>query len=450
MYKAFALFTIFALMAATPESMPAPTPSLADAKAIVASDVANGAFLTPSAQIAIVRGGRIASLEAYGLAAPGVPASNGTSYRIASITKMVTAVAVMQLVERGRLRLNDRLSHILPWVPHGSAVTIAELLAHSSGIPDVVDVVAHQELTRRVTPRDVVWSAVRKPLLFAPGTSVAYSNTEYSLLGLVVERVSSSSLAVYENENIFGPANMVQTSPDVAAPGTSLARGNRTPGDDDFAFDPSWFFGSGDLVSTAADVARFDIALMNGRLLRPATLDRMRGHELQATGFGLGLLQMRFADTLLIGHTGGLPGFGGATMLDPKTGTAVVALGNNESFDWEGAMIPLFTALYPQSVRYRPDPPGSANAETARLTAFVLGLQHGVVDRSTLSKELNAALDAKTLAMTAREFSSYGSLQRLVPVLRHAPHELAYDALFDRACYPLYFTIGPSRKIASY
>jgi D-alanyl-D-alanine carboxypeptidase len=449
MHKFLAILAIVALVGAAPATCPTSSSGLDGAFAIVGKDVADGAFLAPSAQIAIVRSGKVTAFRSYGFAAPGLAASENTSYRIASITKMVTAVAVMQLVERGQVRLGDRLARFLPWFPHANDITIVELLAHASGIPDFVDVVSHKSFSRHVTPREVALSVARKPLLFKPGTSAAYSNTEYTLLGLVVERVTGSSLDDYEKQHIYAPAGMTQTAQDVTAGGTVLARGTPAP-DDDFAFDPSWFFGSGDLVSTAADLARFDIALMDGRLIRRSTLARMSGAELQLTGYGLGLLHMRFAGTMLIGHTGGLPGFGGANMIAPKDGVAVVALGNSQAFDWESAMIPMFTALYPQSLREPANRSAVSPETTARFVTFIKNLQRGVVDRTTLSKDFNAALDTKTVTAVAKELSSYGSLHRLAFVSRHDDGRAEYDGLFDHACYPFDFTLDAQGKIATY
>jgi CubicO group peptidase (beta-lactamase class C family) len=270
------------------------------------------------------------------------------------------------------------------------------------------------------------------------------------LLGLAIERATGSTLDAYEREYIFAPAGMTHTSADTPVTGLPLAKGTRVPGDDGFAFDPSWFFGSGDLVSTADDLARFDIALTNGRLLRRASLERMSSGELQRTGYGLGLLQMRFAGTTLVGHSGGLPGFGGANMVSLSDGTAIVALGNSEGFDWQSTMIPLLTALYPQSLRERPARPVVSAKTAALLTGFVAGLQRGSIDRNELSKDFSAALDAPTLAAVAKEFSSYGSFRRLVFVARGHDGVLQYDGIFEHACYPFNFTIAPDGKLATY
>jgi CubicO group peptidase (beta-lactamase class C family) len=414
-----------------------------NAQALVAEDVRSGALGTPGAAIAVVQGGKITNLQFLGAAdaARGRSVSATTAYRIASITKMFTAVSIMQLVERNRLRLGDRLDRYLPWAPHAGEVTIEELLTHSSGIPDFWDLAVSRHWTDRpVNPRQVVETISHRPLAFKPGSSSAYSNTEYTLLGLVVERISGLPLGAYEQAHIFAPAHMQQTAQNRAAPGTTLAVPS---GSDLVAFDPSWWYGSGDLVSTAADLARFDIALFDGTLVAPKTFDQMQRVGMKDYGHGLGLDSIRFSNKALFGRPGGIPGYGSVDMFVPRDRNAVIALGGGD-FDWGGVLVPLFTQLYPASLDERGDTSSAPPHKSSLIESFTAGLQKGRITRSVLSPQLNELFTAPVLHQVAQQFTSFGALRRLVFIKRDPNGAYEYDEIFDHACYP--WTFGFDRR----
>jgi CubicO group peptidase (beta-lactamase class C family) len=413
------------------------------AQTVVADDVRSGALGTPGAAIAVVQGGKVTTLQFLGAAdaARGRPVSATSAYRIASITKMFTAVSIMQLIERGRLHLDDRLDRYLPWAPHSGDVTIEQLLTHSSGIPDFWDLaVARHWTARAVTPREIVETISHRPLAFKPGSSSAYSNTEYTLLGLVVERVSAMPLSAYEKAHIFVPAHMMQTAQGRAAPGTTLAAPS---GSDLTAFDPSWWYGSGDLVSTAADLARFDIALFEGTIVTPKTFEQMQRVGMVQYGHGLGLDSIRFSSKTLFGRPGGIPGYGSIDMFVPADRNAVVALGGGD-FDWGGVLVPLFTQLYPTSLEERGDTTPVPSRYSSVIENFTAGLQKGQITRSVLSPQLNELFTAPVLHQVAQQFTSFGALRRLVFIKRDRNGGYEYDELFDYACYP--WTFGFDRR----
>ena len=168
------------------------------------------------------------------------------------------------------------------------------------------------------TPVQIINEAMKFPPGAAPGTRFSYSNTNYVLLGLIVERISGIPLHAYYRKYIFRPAGMSETfagtvpSRSPVATGYLLSDGGtapQTPGD------VSWYYGCGDALSTAADMARFDIALMNGRLVRASTLSAMTASAQpsddlgRGTRYGLGFTIFPFDDLVSVGHHGGLPGF---------------------------------------------------------------------------------------------------------------------------------------------
>ena len=210
-----------------------------------------------------------------------------TAFRLASVTKQFTATAVMLLVRDGKLRYEDALTDLVPSFPaYGMGITIRHLLTHTSGLPDYEDLMAAAE-----QGRPPIWSAVRqihddevlallrgaKQGRFAPGTSWAYSNSGYVLLGLIVARVSGKPFGAFLHERVFAPLRMERTLAyergrnEVA----SRALGHTREADAFRQTDQSSTsatLGDGGVYSTLRDLARWDEALHAGTLLSPGAM----------------------------------------------------------------------------------------------------------------------------------------------------------------------------------
>ena len=219
----------------------------------------------------------------------GRPFRSRDRIRIGSVTKSFTAVVALQLVGEGRLRLNDTVGELLPGVlPAADRVTLRQLLNHTSGVPDdlgpILEGVFGGDPLRIWRPRELVGLVRDKDLLFAPGTRWAYSNTEYVLAGLMIERATGRRLGRELERRIVRPLRLRDTSFPVrgarlgrdAARGYSLDVGPQGPIDgplrDVTRYSPSFAWASGNGVSTVRDVARFYRGLLRGRLLSPRLL----------------------------------------------------------------------------------------------------------------------------------------------------------------------------------
>jgi D-alanyl-D-alanine carboxypeptidase len=422
----------------------------------------------PAVSVAIVEGARIVYARAGGLedVAGKRAASTQTRFRIASVTKMFTAVSVMQLVEAGKIKLDDQLAAYLPDAPHAREVTIRQLLMHTSGIPNYGDAAfASGSVRTATTPAAIVASMAEKPLGFAPGTRYDYSNTGYVLLGMTIEKVSGSALAAYEREHIFAPAGMQDTTVGEPPAGAGTATGymdaKATPAQ---SFDASWLYASGDIVSTASDVARFDVALMNGVLMRPQTFAMMRAHPVATdeptAKYGLGLTEFPLAELTFIGHHGGVPGFEVDNELLPDQKFAIVVFGN--AFDFSTAKLngPVLAALFPQtSARAVAEQKkaaltvaaGEDPAITERFRVFFSALQRGRVDRAVVTSEMNAQLTAESLGGVAQQLAPLGTLEKLI-FQSKAEQGLGtvfhYTGVFSKQTSPMTFSLDKSGKIA--
>ena len=264
-------------------SVPALSQTLSDTQ--VASRVE--AYLKPFGEtgnligtVLVARGGRILFEQSYGMANEErkVPNSSKTRYRIASVSKPFTATAVLQLQERGRVSVSDPVSRFLPDFPNGKRITLDNLLAHTSGIPDINDLPDYDTWAR--SPHDLRQIVARfagLPLEFQPGAETRYSNSNYALLALIVEKVSGESYGSYLRQHVFGPAGMRDGGADEerSRPIPSLAFSYTPAGiagyDKAPQLDWSNKTGSGSLYATADDLYRFDRALKTDTLLESAT-----------------------------------------------------------------------------------------------------------------------------------------------------------------------------------
>jgi len=163
---------------------------------------------TPGASVAVLSHGNVIFKKAYGFANVdrSTPASPGTNYRLASVTKQFTATAVLMLIDRGKLKLDSRLTEVLPGVPtYARGITIRHLLTHTSGLVDFEDLIPDSQ-TVQVLDKDVLMLLSRiDSVYFPPGAKYRYSNSGYALLALAVEAVSGQSFAKFLKQQIFEP-----------------------------------------------------------------------------------------------------------------------------------------------------------------------------------------------------------------------------------------------------
>jgi CubicO group peptidase (beta-lactamase class C family) len=233
----------------------------------------------PGASLLVIRDGEPLVRRGYGLASmeEGVAATPRTNYRLASVTKQFTAAAILLLVEEGRVRLDDRARTWLPTLPPATdAITIRHLLTHTSGFIDYEDVIP-PSMTAQLHDADVLSILESQDrTYFAPGTSYRYSNSAYALLALVVGKASERTFATFLRERIFLPLGMNET---VAYEEGISAVAHRAFG---YSDEHGWrrtdqsqtsaVLGDGGIYSSIDDLAKWDAALYDERLLKKESL----------------------------------------------------------------------------------------------------------------------------------------------------------------------------------
>jgi CubicO group peptidase (beta-lactamase class C family) len=297
----------------------------------------------PGATIIVTYGGRTMFRQAYGLAdvAAKTPMTPETVLRIASVTKQFTAVAVLMLEEEGRLALTDDVTKHLPGYPaSGRKVTIEHLLTHTSGIPNYTALPdARAVRLRDMTVQQMIDRFKDLPLEFEPGSRFAYSNSGYFLLGAIIEKVSGQPFATFLERRIFLPLGMQDTAyegherrPAPHATGYSGGPGGFVAAERNSMTQP---YAAGGLVSTVDDLARWDAAIADGKLLKAATWQRaFTPYALttgKSAGYGYGWGINELLGQPAVSHSGGIDGFSSHAMFLPRQRLFVAVLQNADS-----------------------------------------------------------------------------------------------------------------------
>ena len=246
-----------------------------------------------SGTILVAKDGEVLISNSYGMAnyEHNVANTAQTKFRIASMTKQFTALAVMQLCEKGLLDIDDKLSKFISGFPQGDDITIHQLLIHTSGILDFLYTTEYQEIkTIRTSLADIIEIIKNKPLEFSPGEKTEYSNSGYVILGYIIEKVSGSSYEDFLQENILDPLEMENTCCSDyneiimnRASGYSLGHDGIINAD---YTDMSFADGSGWLYSTAKDLYLWDRALYTEKILGKKYMEKIFTPYKEKKGYG--------------------------------------------------------------------------------------------------------------------------------------------------------------------
>jgi CubicO group peptidase (beta-lactamase class C family) len=276
--------------------------------------------------LAIAKDGKVLYTRAIGYSqineAEKKPLTTANRFRIGSITKMYTATMILQLVEEGKLNLTDTLDKFFPQIPNARKITIAQILAHRSGIPNSRPTTSK---TNAVTKDEVLALISKATPGFEPGTKYSYSNSGYFILGLIVEKLAAKSYAEALDERIASRIGLKDT---YAATGDIDVNKNETHAY--FHVGGDWkqmaemhssiLFGGGQIVSTPNDMAKFIHDLFELKLISQESLNQMKTMR---DGDGLGMTTFTFAGKTFYGETGGGDNRGAWLAYEPEEKLAV-------------------------------------------------------------------------------------------------------------------------------
>jgi D-alanyl-D-alanine carboxypeptidase len=419
----------------------------------------------PGLALAVVRDGRVVKERGYGLANVElrVPATPATVFEIGSVTKQMTAAAVMLLVEEGRVALDDPLSKYLPDTPEGwGHVTVRHLLTHTSGLRNYTGLTGF-ELTERLTRDEFIKRLAPHPLAFRPGDQHSYGNTNYSLLGYVVEAASGQGYWQFVSARLFGPLGMRATTdrdPRRLVPNRASGYewdGREWVGRD---YDLTDVFSAGAVVSTVGDLVRWEAAFAGGRVLRPASLEQVwtpvRLNSGQTHPYGFGWYVETLRGRRVMRHTGHTAGFSASLARYPDDKLTVIVLTNLGTLGAGGRVGLGVAKLYAPTLSLRSlRPQADPDPQAARMVAAALrGLLSAQPDPTHFTPERLKALSTDAARETWRQLASAGPLGALefagaeAPEAQSATRVVRYRAALGERLLLVRFGLTTDGRVA--
>ncbi len=358
---------------------------------------------TPSASVAVVVHGRVEYAQAYGDARldPKMPAIPDMRYAIGSISKQFAAATTLLLQQDGKLSLDDPISKWLPDLTRANDVTVREILSHTSGYQDFwpQDYLPPM-MSKPMPPQEILDRWAKKPLDFEPGTRWQYSNTNFVIVALIVEKITGESFYKFLHDNILKPlglssaVNFDEGKLTAEDPTGYMAYGlgPLRPAPEEGA---GWMAGAGELAMTAGDLAKWDVSLIKQSLLSPESYHDLETEVLLKNGvgthYGLGVSVNMMDGHRMISHSGEVSGFTAYNMVFPDDSAAVVVLTNQDASSAPGAIANRISRLLFTT----------QDSETAMRTQqareIFSGLQNGTIDRSLFTSNANAYFDDQAM-----------------------------------------------------
>lgn len=298
----------------------------------------------PGATVIVSQRGVILFRKAYGLANTGtnMPLRPELPLRVGSVTKQFTAAAIMLLAEQGKLSVSEEIGKYFTEYPeHGRHVTIEHLLTHTSGIRNYTELPQFGTvMTKDVSADEGIAFFKDVPPQFQPGQRFSYSNSNYFLLGAIIEKVSGMSYPDFMQQQIFQPLQMRSTEIENAHSPLSPVIGysqDRKGISSAPYYSMSWPFAAGALRTSVDDLVRWDSAIRTGMLLRRESWDRIAAdHTLNGgshTGYGYGWFIRKVGGSNALEHGGDIGGFSADTWRFPKEELFVAVLANSDAHD---------------------------------------------------------------------------------------------------------------------
>jgi CubicO group peptidase (beta-lactamase class C family) len=258
-----------------------------------------------------------------------IPATIQTHYRIGSITKVFTSVMIFQLIEEGKLQLTTPLSKFFPDLPNADKITIANLLSHSSGLHNFTNDSSYiTMMERKVTEAEMLAKFKKQPSDFEPGNKTEYSNTNFVLLGYIVEKLDKNTYAIALKNRILNKIDLKDTYY-----GDKINQARQEA--QSYKWEDGWKpatetdmsipGGAGAVVSTPTDLTHFMDALFTGKLVSDSSLVHMKTIK---GGFGMDLMVFPFYEQTGYGHSGGIDGFASIAIYFPEKKMAFAYIAN--------------------------------------------------------------------------------------------------------------------------
>jgi D-alanyl-D-alanine carboxypeptidase len=376
--------------------------------------------------LAIVRDGKVVLAKGYGkrLVEQGTPVEPDTPFAIGSVTKQFICACVLLLAEDGKLAVEDKVVKYEPSLSRAGDISLHDLMTHISGYPDFYPLdFVDRRLVKPVRADALLAEYAGANLDFEPGSRWSYSNTGYMVLGSVVAKVSGKPLGQFIKERILDPLSMTHSA---FEPGEDMK--GKTRGYTSFALGPlepaepeasGWLHAAGGMWASAPDLARWDLALLEGRILKPESFRVMATPRTlkngQTTGYGCGLNIRQMDGETVLAHGGAVSGFLSFNALIPRTRSAVIILTNTEHLPVDALYSKILRLLVDdykkEGTPHVPKVHGPSPQEAA--LDFLHQMQEGKVDRNTLGEEFGVFLTDERLRKAAERLKALGEPEKV-------------------------------------
>ncbi|HTV92419.1 MAG TPA: serine hydrolase domain-containing protein [Verrucomicrobiae bacterium] len=404
----YALIVLLALATLAAE----PTPAYVDS--VVRKVMASTGV--PAVSLAIVRHGTIVYEQAYGYrnVAQKLPATVSTTFPIGSVSKQFLAATMVAMAREGALSLDDPLSKYEPSYTDASQITIAELLAHEAGIRDYYPLdYPTLESYHPISMQALADRYGHLPLDFAPGTRWQYSNSGYTIAGVIAQRVAGAPLFDVYRRRFFAPLGMTSAHWIDGGFGPTDATGYTS-----YFFGPyevapvaaaAWLNAAGSLSMTAHDLATWTIALMEHRAVPAADTAVLWQPRLLADkenpGYGLGFSLGAFNGHWQVAHGGELVGYQSSETMFPDDDTSIIVFANATPSDVSSTIAHTIAEyIYGSAAADAGLPDAAALTQT-----WLANLAHGRIDRSSLTADFNAFMTPQRIAEAAASLAPLGT-----------------------------------------
>lgn len=350
--------------------------------------------------VAISKEGKVLYSRAIGFSGTKngkkVPANTNTKYRIGSITKMFTAVMIMQLIEEKKLTLNTPLSKFYRKIPNAKNITIEHLLKHQSGIFNFTsDPEYPTYMMYPLSEKELVSIIATPEPEFAPGTKTAYSNSNFVLLGLIIQKLTKKSYKQALTERITTKLKLRNTYyGDKANLQKNESRSYKWQMDDwqiEPETDMSIPHGAGAIVSTPTDLTKFIEALFAHKLVKESSLKQMMN---MTDGMGMGMFQFPFGQKKAYGHNGGIDGFASTLGYFPDEKIAIAYCTNGQAYPINDILIGLLSIYFNQLYNL-------PNFKTIEVPAEALDQYTGAYSSSQIPLKITVTKDKNALIAQA-------------------------------------------------
>jgi CubicO group peptidase (beta-lactamase class C family) len=383
--------------------------------------------------VAVMRDGRVVFAKGYGKRSleKGLPVEPETSFAIGSITKQFTCACVFLLAEEGKLSVDDPVAKYFPGLTRARDITLRDLMNHTSGYPDYYPLdFVDRRMLRPIDDDALLREYAGGKLDFGPGSRFSYSNTGYILLGRVVEKVAGRPFGEFLQERVLRPLRLEHTHfgsseglPLAATGYSAFALGPPEPAVPEAA---GWIGAAGALWASAPDLLRWDLALAEGKVVRPESFRAMTAPRVLSNGkvsdYGCGLSVDVVDGERVVRHTGGVSGFVSGNSFIPRARAGLVVLSNTDHVSAARLRADLFQ-LFLRDVQRRDAPAvpkvDGPPAKEAVLD-FLRQLTEGKVDRGRLGEEFSVYLTDERVRDGGARLKALGAPEK---VEAGPPHE---------------------------